>query len=124
MQAMNMTGMWDSLSDWIDLNHTMMSLEHEVTALCKKVSMADRRDRKCHRFKEEKQWAQVQGNKACMAQMGWQVKRYSVLMQSFYHEATCTFLKVRLFHLFAAVLFPNLDIWGLPHFLLFCCSKQ
>ena len=88
--ATNTTGTWDSLSDWIDPNHTMTPLEREVAALRKKASMADSERR---RFKEEKQWAQVQGNKARAAQMGWQVKRYSALMQSFHREADLRLLE-------------------------------
>jgi hypothetical protein len=86
----NTNGTWDSLSDWIDPNHTMTPLEREVAALRKKASMADSERR---RFKEEKQWAQVQGNKARAAQMGWQVKRYSALMQSFHREADLRLLE-------------------------------
>ena len=86
----NTTSTWDSLSDWIDPNHTMTPLEREVAALRKKASMADSERR---RFKEEKQWAQVQGNKARAAQMGWQVKRYSALMQSFHREADLRLLE-------------------------------
>jgi hypothetical protein len=86
----NTTSTWDSLSDWIDPNHTMTLLEREVAALRKKASMADSERR---RFKEEKQWAQVQGNKARAAQMGWQVKRYSALMQSFHREADLRLLE-------------------------------
>ena len=86
----NTTNTWDSLSDWIDPNHTMSPLEREVAALRKKASMADSERR---RFKEEKQWAQVQGNKARAAQMGWQVKRYSALMQSFHREADLRLLE-------------------------------
>ena len=86
----NTAGTWDSLSDWIDPNHTMTPLEREVAALRKKASMADSERR---RFKEEKQWAQVQGNKARAAQMGWQVKRYSALMQSFHREADLRLLE-------------------------------
>ncbi|KAF8274467.1 hypothetical protein EI94DRAFT_1653204 [Lactarius quietus] len=86
----NTTNTWDSLSDWIDPNHTMTPLEREVAALRKKASIADSERR---RFKEEKQWAQVQGNKARAAQMGWQVKRYSALMQSFHREADLRLLE-------------------------------
>ncbi|KAH9040725.1 hypothetical protein EDB85DRAFT_1858608 [Lactarius pseudohatsudake] len=86
----NTTNTWDSLSDWIDPNHSMSPLEREVAALRKKASMADSERR---RFKEEKQWAQVQGNKARAAQMGWQVKRYSALMQSFHREADLRLLE-------------------------------
>ncbi|KAI9450523.1 hypothetical protein F5148DRAFT_1301178 [Russula earlei] len=86
----NTTGTWDSLSDWVDPNHAMTPLEREVAALRKKASMADSERR---RFKEEKQWAQVQGNKARAAQMGWQVKRYSALMQSFHREADLRLLE-------------------------------
>ena len=88
--ATNTTHTWDSLSDWIDPNHAMTPLEREVAALRKKASMADSERR---RFKEEKQWAQVQGNKARAAQMGWQVKRYSALMQSFHREADLRLLE-------------------------------
>jgi hypothetical protein len=93
----NTTGTWDSLSDWIDPNHTMTPLEREVAALRKKASMADSERR---RFKEEKQWAQVQGNKARAAQMGWQVKRYSALMQSFHREADLRLLEGSFISLF------------------------
>ncbi len=86
----NTTNTWDSLSDWVDPNHSMTPLEREVAALRKKASMADSERR---RFKEEKQWAQVQGNKARAAQMGWQVKRYSALMQSFHREADLRLLE-------------------------------
>ncbi|KAH9960425.1 hypothetical protein BC827DRAFT_1155767 [Russula dissimulans] len=71
-----------SLSDWVDLNHTMTALEREVAALRKKASMADSERR---RFKEEKQWAL----------MGWQVKWYSALMQSFHREADLRILEER-----------------------------
>lgn len=105
----NTTGTWDSLSDWIDPNHTMTPLEREVAALRKKASMADSERR---RFKEEKQWAQVQGNKARAAQMGWQVKRYSALMQSFHREADLRLLEgssVFTPSLFAQISFPQID---------------
>ncbi|KAI0051882.1 hypothetical protein FA95DRAFT_147074 [Auriscalpium vulgare] len=84
------TQSWDSLSDWVDPGHTMSPLEREVAALRKKASMADSERR---RFKEEKQWAQSQGNKARATQMGWQVKRYSALMQSFHREADMRLLE-------------------------------
>ncbi|KAI0062867.1 hypothetical protein BV25DRAFT_1824910 [Artomyces pyxidatus] len=86
----NTTQSWDSISDWIDPGHTMSPLEREVAALRKKASMADSERR---RFKEEKQWAQSQGNKARATQMGWQVKRYSALMQSFHREADLRLLE-------------------------------
>jgi hypothetical protein len=113
----NTTGTWDSLSDWIDPNHTMTPLEREVAALRKKASMADSERR---RFKEEKQWAQVQGNKARAAQMGWQVKRYSALMQSFHREADLRLLEGPFIPPFAPRLISQLDIWWLapPSFLL------
>lgn len=101
----NTTHTWDSLSDWIDPNHAMTPLEREVAALRKKASMADSERR---RFKEEKQWAQVQGNKARAAQMGWQVKRYSALMQSFHREADLRLLEGSSL-LFLLVSFPQLE---------------
>ena len=113
----NTTGTWDSLSDWIDPNHTMTPLEREVAALRKKASMADSERR---RFKEEKQWAQVQGNKARAAQMGWQVKRYSALMQSFHREADLRLLEGSSFFflpsLFTQISFPQIDYgdWAPP----------
>jgi hypothetical protein len=87
---MNTTGTWDLLSDWIDPNYTMTPLERKVAVLCKKASMTNSEGR---RFKEEKQWGQVQGNKARAAQMGWQVKHYSALMQSFHCEADLRLLE-------------------------------
>ncbi|THH08271.1 hypothetical protein EW146_g9046 [Bondarzewia mesenterica] len=84
------TQSWDSLSDWVDPNHTMDPLEREVAALRKKASLADSERR---RFKEEKKWALSQGNKARASQMGWQVKRYSALMQSFHREADMRLLE-------------------------------
>src|SRR5712671_737636 len=113
--ATNTTGTWDSLSDWIDPNHTMTPLEREVAALRKKASMADSERR---RFKEEKQWAQVQGNKARAAQMGWQVKRYSALMQSFHREADLRLLECSSLPLF---FFPLLSFLQLVNaFFPFC----
>lgn len=84
------TQSWDSMSDWIDPNHTMNPLEREVAALRKKASLADSERR---RFKEEQKWAMAQGNKARATQMGWQVKRYSALMQSFHREADLRLLE-------------------------------
>jgi len=112
----NTTGTWDSLSDWIDPNHTMTPLEREVAALRKKASMADSERR---RFKEEKQWAQVQGNKARAAQMGWQVKRYSALMQSFHREADLRLLEGSSYFLplcSPQISFPQIDYgdWAPP----------
>jgi hypothetical protein len=101
----NTTNTWDSLSDWIDPNHSLTALEREVAALRKKASMADSERR---RFKEEKQWAQVQGNKARAAQMGWQVKRYSALMQSFHREADLRLLEGSYFR--PVVSFPKVNI--------------
>ncbi|TFY57605.1 hypothetical protein EVG20_g8479 [Dentipellis fragilis] len=84
------TQSWDSVSDWVDPHHTMSPLEREVAALRKKASLADSERR---RFKEERKWAQSQGNIARASQMGWQVKRYSALMQSFHREADLRLLE-------------------------------
>jgi hypothetical protein len=109
----NTTNTWDSLSDWIDPNHAMTPLEREVAALRKKASMADSERR---RFKEEKQWAQVQGNKARAAQMGWQVKRYSALMQSFHREADLRLLEGSSLFFFARLI--SFLIFFVPFLLL------
>jgi len=122
--ATNTTGTWDSLSDWIDPNHTMTPLEREVAALRKKASMADSERR---RFKEEKQWAQVQGNKARAAQMGWQVKRYSALMQSFHREADLRLLEgsfcLSIFFFFFFFCWSH-DLPYTLAFFFFFCSEQ
>ncbi|KAG0691796.1 hypothetical protein DFH29DRAFT_30078 [Suillus ampliporus] len=68
----------------IDPNHTMSPLERELAMLRAKASLADSERR---RFKEEKKWAESQGNIARVSQMSWQVKRYTALTQSFTREA-------------------------------------
>ncbi|TFY82319.1 hypothetical protein EWM64_g1691 [Hericium alpestre] len=83
------TNSWDAL-DWVDPTHSMTFLEREVAALRKKASVADSERR---RFKEERKWAQSQGNQARASQMGWQVKRYAALMQSFHREADLRLLE-------------------------------
>ncbi|KAG1775401.1 hypothetical protein EV702DRAFT_1118487 [Suillus placidus] len=75
----------------IDPNHTMSPLERELAALRAKASLADSERR---RFKEEKKWAESQGNVARVSQMSWQVKRYTALTQSFTREADARFLEV------------------------------
>ena len=84
------TNTWESISDWVDPGHTMTPLEREIAALRKKASLADSERR---RFREEKKWALSQGNRARANQMGWQVKRYSALMQSFHREADLRLLE-------------------------------
>lgn len=71
-------------TDSIDPNHTMSPLERKVAELRAKASLADSERR---RFKEEKKWAESQGNLARVSQMSWQVKRYTALTQSFTREA-------------------------------------
>ncbi|KAI0032100.1 hypothetical protein K488DRAFT_50632 [Vararia minispora EC-137] len=80
----------ESLADWIDPNHRLSPLEREVAALRRKATIADSERR---RFKEERKWAQEQGNTARANQMGWQVKRYAALMQSFHREADLRLLE-------------------------------
>lgn len=75
----------------IDPNHTMSPLERELAALRAKASLADSERR---RFKEEKKWAESQGNVARVSQMSWQVKRYTALTQSFTREADARLLEV------------------------------
>jgi hypothetical protein len=75
----------------IDPNHTMSPLERELAVLRAKASLADSERR---RFKEEKKWAESQGNVARVSQMSWQVKRYTALTQSFTREADARFLEV------------------------------
>jgi hypothetical protein len=74
----------------IDPNHTMSPLERELAVLRAKASLADSERR---RFKEEKKWAESQGNVARVSQMSWQVKRYTALTQSFTREADARFLE-------------------------------
>ncbi|KAG2146019.1 uncharacterized protein EDB93DRAFT_1150544 [Suillus bovinus] len=75
----------------IDPNHTMSPLERELAMLRAKASLADSERR---RFKEEKKWAESQGNFARVSQMSWQVKRYTALTQSFTREADARLLEV------------------------------
>lgn len=75
----------------IDPNHTMSPLERELATLRAKASLADSERR---RFKEEKKWAESQGNVARVSQMSWQVKRYTALTQSFTREADARLLEV------------------------------
>lgn len=64
--------------------------ERELAMLRAKASLADSERR---RFKEEKKWAESQGNFARVSQMSWQVKRYTALTQSFTREADAKFLE-------------------------------
>jgi hypothetical protein len=75
----------------IDPNHAMSPLERELATLRAKASLADSERR---RFKEEKKWAESQGNVARVSQMSWQVKRYTALTQSFTREADAKLLEV------------------------------
>jgi len=77
-------------TDSIDPNHIMNPLDREVAALRAKASLADSERR---RFKEEKKWAESQGNFARVSQMSWQVKRYTALTQSFTREADARLLE-------------------------------
>ncbi|KAF9469914.1 hypothetical protein BDZ94DRAFT_1293525 [Collybia nuda] len=75
----------DSNSEMIGSNSsTMTPLDRDIAALRTRASLADSERR---RFKEERKWAISQGNTARAAQMKWQVKRYTALMQSFHREA-------------------------------------
>ena len=77
-------------SDLIHPKSKMTPLQREVANLRAKASLADTERR---RFKEEKQWALSQGNAARAEQMGWQVKRYAVLVDSFHKEADAKLLE-------------------------------
>ena len=77
-------------SDLIHPKSKMTPLQREVANLRAKASLADTERR---RFKEEKQWALSQGNTARAEQMGWQVKRYAVLVDSFHKEADAKLLE-------------------------------
>lgn len=81
----------DSTSDWLDRT-ARTPLEREVAALRARASLADTEKR---RFKEERVWALAQGNQARAEQMGWQVKRYRALTQSFHKEADAKLLEGR-----------------------------
>lgn len=74
----------DSNSELIRHKQSMTPVEREVAALRARASLADSERR---RYKEERKWADSQGNIARAAQMKWQVKRYTALMQSFHREA-------------------------------------
>ncbi|KAJ8582465.1 hypothetical protein M405DRAFT_867825 [Rhizopogon salebrosus TDB-379] len=78
-------------TDSIDPSHMMSPLERNVAELRAKASLADSERR---RFKEEKKWAESQGNLARVSQMSWQVKRYTALTQSFTREADAKLLEV------------------------------
>jgi hypothetical protein len=77
-------------TDSIDPSHMMSPLERNVAELRAKASLADSERR---RFKEEKKWAESQGNIARVSQMSWQVKRYTALTQSFTREADAKLLE-------------------------------
>jgi hypothetical protein len=77
-------------SDLIHPKSKMTPLQREVANLRAKASLADTERR---RFKEEKKWALSQGNAARAEQMGWQVKRYAVLVDSFHREADAKLLE-------------------------------
>jgi hypothetical protein len=59
-------------------------LQREIAELRTRASLADTERR---RFREEKKWAESQGNKARAEQMKWNIKRYTALMESFNREA-------------------------------------
>lgn len=77
-------------SDLIHPKSKMTPLQREVANLRAKASLADTERR---RFKEEKKWALSQGNAARAEQMGWQVKRYATLVDSFHKEADAKLLE-------------------------------
>lgn len=77
-------------SDLIHPKSKMTPLQREVANLRAKASLADTERR---RFKEEKKWAVSQGNAARAEQMGWQVKRYAALVDSFHKEADAKLLE-------------------------------
>ena len=77
-------------SDLIHPKSKMTPLQREVANLRAKASLADTERR---RFKEEKKWALSQGNPARAEQMGWQVKRYAALVDSFHKEADAKLLE-------------------------------
>ncbi|KAF8894044.1 hypothetical protein BD779DRAFT_972039 [Infundibulicybe gibba] len=83
----------DSNSELIGPNPSMTPLDREVAALRARASLADSERR---RFKEERKWAESQGNAARASQMKWQVKRYTALMQSFHQEADKKLLEASL----------------------------
>jgi len=88
-------------SDLIHPKSKMTPLQREVANLRAKASLADTERR---RFKEEKQWALSQGNSARAEQMGWQVKRYAALVDSFHKEADVKLLEGALLSLaFSAI---------------------
>jgi hypothetical protein len=74
-----------SISEVTDsTRRTTSPLQHEVQELRTRASLADTERR---RFREEKKWAESQGNRARAEQMKWNIKRYTALMDSFNKEA-------------------------------------
>jgi hypothetical protein len=74
-----------SISEVTDsTRRTASPLQHEVQELRTRASLADTERR---RFREEKKWAESQGNTARAEQMKWNIKRYTALMESFNKEA-------------------------------------
>lgn len=59
-------------------------IQKEIADLRTRASLADTERR---RFREEKKWAESQGNQARVEQMKWNIKRYTALMESFNREA-------------------------------------
>ena len=91
-----LTADFTTSSDLIYPKSNMTPLQREVANLRAKASLADTERR---RFKEEKQWALSQGNSARAEQMGWQVKRYTALVDNFHKEADAKLLGGVLFFL-------------------------
>lgn len=92
-----------SISEVTDsTRRTMTSLEREVSELRTRASLADTERR---RFREEKKWAESQGNRARAEQMKWNIKRYTALMESFNREADLKIVER------ACLCFPS----SLPH---------
>jgi hypothetical protein len=75
-----------SISEVTDSTHksSLPPLEREIKELRTRASLADTERR---RFREEKKWAESQGNTARAEQMKWNIKRYTALMESFNREA-------------------------------------
>ncbi|CCM01492.1 uncharacterized protein FIBRA_03546 [Fibroporia radiculosa] len=74
----------DSVPSSIDPEGRMTPQERAVAILRARASLADSERR---RFKEERKWAQSQGNYARASQLAWQVRRFTALMESFHREA-------------------------------------
>jgi hypothetical protein len=68
------------------VGHTGLEIDFELqlSNLRKRAAVAEANRRRC---KEERKWALDQGNNARAEQLGWQIKRYAAIAESYNKEA-------------------------------------